>query len=447
MKVTREKIENRQAYLTVEMEPAEMEESLEHSYRHLSSRTNIPGFRKGKAPRVVVERYLGKESLLEEAIKHIVPEAYEKALKEQEIEPFAQPEVEVTQSNPVIFKAVVPLAPTVELGDYHSIRIAPEPAEVTEENVESVLEELRHQHAAWEPVERPLDYNDLAVIDIRSEVGEKPYLKKLGAQYPVQKESAAPAPGFADRIVGMKKEEEREFKLTFPEDYPNKEVAGKEAAFKVKLSEIKEEKLPALDDALAGLVSPDFKTVAQLREGVLKSMQQRAGERSRMEFEEKVITAVIDQAQVAYPPLLVEMEINRILNEQVRQLQMTGRGMDDYLRSINKTAEQLRDEYRPVATKNVAASLVLGRVAEAEKIEVAGAEIDSGIDNMTRSATEDRREQLRKLLDNPQTRQSIQQSLMTRKTIERLAEIARDSQSPEKTTRKKTGKATKEEVK
>ena len=427
MKVTKDKVENAQAFLTVEMEPAEMEASIEDSYKRLSMKANIPGFRKGKAPRAVLENYIGRESILEEAIKQMVPQAYEQALQEQEIEPFAQPEVEITQSEPVIFKAVVPLAPTVELGDYHAIEMTPETVEVTEQNIDDVMEELRHQHATWEPVERAVDFNDMAIIDIDGTVEEKPYVKKIGAQYQVLKDAIIPAPGFSDYIAGMQKGEEKEFTITFPEDYPNKEVAGKEGQFTVKLSEIKEEKLTEMNDELAVQVSPDFKTVDDLREEVSKSLIERNEERSRMDFQEKVVEAVIEQATMEYPPVLVEMEINRILNEQARQLQQSGRNIDDYLASINKTGEQFREDIRPVATKNVAASLVLGKVSAAEKIEVMDTEIDAGIDSMMGGLAEDRREDLRKMLDTPQTRESIRQSLLTRKTIERLSDIAKGS--------------------
>ncbi len=426
MKVTKEKEENRQAFITVEMEPAEMETSLQDAYLKLAQKNDIPGFRKGKAPRAVVEHHLGKPRLLEEALDHLLPQAYEQALKEQEIEPFAQPDVEITQTDPLIFKAVVPLVPAVELGDYRSIRMTPDPVDITDENINAVIEELRHQYATWEPVDRPLDYNDLATIDINGMVEEKPYVQKVGAQIQVLKELMSPAPGFSDQITGMKKEEEKEFTLSFPEDYPNNNVAGKEGHFKVKLSEIKEEKLPELNDEFAGQVSPDFKTVDAFREEVMKSLQLRAEERVRMDFEERVINTAIEQSKVEYPSVLVELEINRILNEQVRQLQMTGRGMDEYLQSINKTAEQLHEELRPVATKNVAASLVMSKVAEAEKIEVAEPDMENGIDNMTRGTAEEQREEMRKLLDTPQTRESLKQSLRTRKTIERLTEIAKN---------------------
>jgi trigger factor len=427
LKVTKEKIENSQAFLTIEMEPAEMEAGMQDAYLHLVQKAAIPGFRKGKAPRAVVERTLGKGRLLEEALDHIVPQAYEQALKEQEIEPYAQPSVEITQAEPLIFKAVVPLTPTVTLGDYKSIRMTPEPVDIKEENINSVLEELRHQHATWEPVDRALDYNDLAVIDIKGMVEEKPLVQKVGAQYHATKDSISPAPGFVAQIVGMKKEESKEFTLTFPADFPTSQVAGKEASFKVTLHEIKEEKLPELNDDLAVLVSPEFKTLPALREEVVKSLKLRGEERARMDHEEKVITAAVEQAKVEYPPVVVDLEINRILNDQARQIQMSGRGMDEYLRSLNKTVEQLQEELRPVAVKNVNASLTLSKIAETEKIEVTADEINNGIGNMVRSIGEDKKEEMRKLLDTPQNRQSLTQSIKTRKTIERLTDIAKNA--------------------
>jgi trigger factor len=312
-----------------------------------------------------------------------------------------------------------------------------DPVDITDDNINAIIEELRHQHATWESVDRPLDYNDLAVIDINSTVEEKPYVQKVGAQIQVVKDLISPAPGFADQLAGMKKEEEKEFTLNFPADYPNSKVAGKEGHFKVKLYEIKEEKLPELNDEFAGRVSPDFKTVDALRKEVVKGLQLRGEERIRMDFEERVINAAIERSRVDYPPILVELEINRILNEQVRQLRMTGRGMDEYLRSINKTAEQLHEELRPVAAKNVAASLVMNKVAEAEKIEVTETEIENGINNIAKGTAEDKREEFRKLLDTPQTRESMKQSLKTRKTIERLVEIAKTTEEPEKETKAK----------
>ena len=424
MKVTREKTENSQAFLTVEMEPAEVEESLEEAYRRLAKKTNIPGFRKGKAPRAVLERYLGKESLLEDALTYLVPQAYEKALKEENIEAFAQPHIEMAQTDPVIFKATVPLPPAVEFGDYHNIRVEPEPVEETDDKVTAVIEELRHQHATWEPVERPVDFGDLVVLDIESETEGAPFINQPGVQYQVLRDSSSPAPGFAERITGMEKGEEREFSLKFSEDYPRNELAGKEASFKVRLVEIKEEKLPELSDEFAGQVNPDFKTLDLLREEISTQLRRRAEERARINFEEKVIEELVSISRVEFPPILVEMEINHLLSEQSRRAQMGGTSLEEYLKSVNKTEEELREELHPSATKRVTRSLMLSKFAEEEKIEVADSEIDAEIESTIKNAAENK-DELQGLLNNLQSRESIKQFLVTRKTVERLGEIAK----------------------
>jgi len=439
VKVTNEKTENCQAFLTVEMEPAEVEESLERSYYRLAKKTNIPGFRKGKAPRAILERYIGKESLLEDALNSLLPEAYERAIKEQEIEAFAQPHIEIAQTDPVIFKVAVPLTPTIKLGDYHHIQVAPEPVELSEDEVSAAIEQLRHQHATWEPVERPVDFNDLVVLDVESNIEDKPFINQKGAQYQVLPDLPLPAPGFAEQLVGMKRDEGKEFKLQFPSDYPRKELAGKEPSFKVRVTEIKQEKLHELNDEFAKEISPDFKSLDSLREKVSTDLRLRAEEKARIDFEEQVIEAVVDTTELEFPPILVEMETDWLINQQLRRWQMGGKGLEEYLGSINKTAEELRQELHPLATKRVTQSLTLGRIAEEEKFEVSDSEINAEIENMPKSAAENK-DELTKFLNTPQTRRSIEQTLITQKTIQRLVEIAKGSNMNIKKTQKEEQK-------
>ena len=439
MKVTNEKTENCQAFLTVEMEPDEVEESLERSYYRLAKKTNIPGFRRGKAPRTILERYIGKERLLEDALNSLLPEAYEKAIKEQKIEAFAQPHIEIAQTDPVIFKVAVPLTPMIKLGDYHHIQVAPEPVELTEDDVSAAIEQLRHQHATWEPVERPVAFNDLVVLDVDSDIENKPFINQKGAQYQVLRELPLPAPGFAEQLVGMKRDEEKEFKLQFPVDYPRGELAGKEPSFKVRVTEIKQERLPELNDEFAKEISPDFKSLDSLREKVSTNLRLRAEEKARIDFEERVIEAVVDITELEFPPILVEMETDQLINQQLRRWQMGGKGLEEYLSSINKTEEELRQELHPLATKRVTRSLTLGKIAEEEKFEVSDAEISAEIENMTKSATENK-DELNKFLNTPQARKSIEQVLITRKTIQRLVEIAKGSNMNIKKTQKEEQK-------
>lgn len=446
MKVTKDKVENSQVFLTVEMTPEEVEKGLDTSYKNLVKRVNIPGFRKGKAPRAIFERFVGKESLLEDAINHIVPDAYEKALKEQDIKAIARPEIEVTQTEPVTFKAVVPIEPTVTLGDYKSIKMSPEQVSVPEDEIEKTIDRIRHQHATWEPVDRPVALEDMVVMDIESQIGNAPFINQKGLQYYARKEMTFPAPGFAEQIAGLKKGEEKEFKLTFPADYHRTEMAGKEASFKVKVVEIKHEVLPELNDDFAKQVSAEVKTFAELKERVASDLKLRAEEKTKREFEDKVLDAAVAQAKVEFPPVLVDSEVHSLINDQAQRFQMQGINYEEYLKSMNKTGEQLHEEVRPVAEKRVIRSLVLGKVAETEKIEVSDAEIDAEIENMVKSAAE-KQEELRKMFNNPRSRESIKQTFLTRKTLEKLTSVASAQSSetvaadikaaPEKTDEKK----------
>jgi len=423
VKVTREKTENCQAFLTIEMEPTEVEESLEKSYSHLVKETDIPGFRKGKAPRTVLEQHIGKERLFEGALNNLIPQAYEKAIEEQKIEPIARSSIEVVQTDPVIFKVTVPLRPTVKLGDYHTIKATPDPVQLTEDDTTAMVEQLRHRQAVWEPVERPVDFGDLVVIEIESNIDGVPFVNQKVTQYQVLRDLTFPAPGFAEQLVGMKKSEEKEFKLPLPSDYPESELAGKEPWFKIKVIEIKQEILPELNDDFAKGINPDFKTLDSLRERVSIDLKHKVEENAKIDFEERVIGELVNLAEIEFPPILTEMEIDWLISQQLKRWQMIGKGLEDYLRSVNKTEEELREELRPLATRRVTQSLALGELAEEEKIEVNDSEVNTEIDNILKSATENK-DELQKSLNTPRARQSIKQSLITRKTIQRLVEIA-----------------------
>jgi len=421
VKVSKEKEENRQVFLKVEMEPAEVEKYLKESYHHLVKRTNVPGFRKGKAPRAVLERHIGRERLFEEALNRLLPKAYEQAIREQEVEAFGRPSIEIEQTDPVVFTATVPLRPTVKLGDYHQIRLTPEPVEITENDVNNVIEQLRRQHSTWEPVEREVKLDDLVTLDVVGNVDEKPFLNQQGVQYEVLPDHPIPIAGFAEQVVGVKVGGEKEFKLKFPEDYPRAELAGKEAHFKVKVSEVKQRRLPSLDDEFTALVNPELKTLDLLREKVSQNLRLRAEEKARNDFEEGIIDAVVGQSQVEFPPVLVDMEIARLLDQQARWLEASGR-------QLNKTGEELREELRPLATKRVTRSLILEKVAEEEKIAVSDAEIKAELENIAKSVTGNK-DEVQKWLNSPQAHSSVEQLLTRRKAMQRLVEIAGGSTS------------------
>ena len=427
MKVIEKKVENSQALLTIEMTPAEVEASLERSYHRLVKKADIPGFRKGRAPRAVLEHHIGKDKLLDDALNDLLPQACEDALKEQEIQAFARPTVEVTKTEPLVFKATVPLPPSIELGDYHSIKDKPKPVRLKETDVNAIIDQLRHQRATWEPVERPVQLNDLVVIDVEGSADGKTFINQHGAQYPVRQDANYPAPGFAQKLLGMKRDEERQFSLKFPDGYGRSELSEKEASFRVKVFEVKEEKLPELDDEFAKGVNPEFETLEALRQQVSANLKQRAQDKARQDFEDRVIEAATKMSRVEYPPVLVDMEVDRMVGQQVQRWQIAARSPEEFReRLIQTPVEKLREEYRPSATERVTQSLVLGQIAVEEKIEVSDQEVDNHILRLTEGDAEDKEEQQKKL-DTPENREHIRQLLLTRKIIERLAEIARGS--------------------
>jgi trigger factor len=421
MIVTRDKEEQRQVWLTIQVTPDEIEEGMQDAYRHLVQRVKIPGFRKGKAPRVILERHVGKEGLREDAIEHIVPEVYKKAISEQKLEPIAPPGIEITQQEPLVFKAVVPLAPVVELGDYQGIRLAPEEVKIGDDEVTQVIEQLRHQKANWQPVERAVKAGDLLVIDLESKLADNPLLNRKAMQYHASEESQFPAPGFAHEVIGMTVGQEKEFNITYPEGDSRSKLAGKEACFKVRVNEVKEEVLPELNDDFAREVDKEVTGLDALREKIRTQLIGRAEQKAKEEFETKVCDEVVARSKVEFPPVMVASETDRIIEDELRRWQQE---LDVYLKMINKTEEALRQELKPVAERTIARSLVLAEVAKKEAVTPGEEEINAEIENLTKGAGESE-DKLKELFTQPENRRQVASALVTRKTLARLSGIAK----------------------
>jgi trigger factor len=433
VKVTKDKIEGRQAYLTVEMEPSELEEGLTGAYNRQVKKANIPGFRKGKAPRALLEQYMGKSALVEDAVEHMAPNAYQKAILEQDLKPIARPEIQLEKLEPVTYKMIVPLEPIIKLGDYHQIKMTPEPAELKQEDVEKSLEEIRKQHCVWEPVTRQVNSRDMVIMDIESNIGNQPYINQKDAELQIEKESEFPMKGFSEALIGLKSGETKEFKLSYAQDHPRAELAGKEASFKVTIKEIKQPKLPELNDDLASQVNPEFKTLQDLKNKITEGLKQSAEDKAKKDFQQKLVDAIVAQSEIEYPVVLEEEEIDQLINQQMQRWQMDEKGMDEYLASIKKTPEDLRNEFRSVAIRIVKQSLVLTEVAKAEKIQIEESDLKNEIENMTKDITDDRKEKLMEILQVPQNQANLASSIATRKVIEKITEIAQSSAtSPEK---------------
>jgi trigger factor len=424
LKVSVEQSGDCQAILNIEVEPEELETSEEASYRRLVKKVSVPGFRKGKAPRAMLERYIGKDTFREDVLEHLIPDICARAIEEQGIKAFAAPEIELVQSDPVIIKATVPTPPIVELGDYRHMRLTREdPQEITQEEVDAVIERLRHQNALWEPVERSAQFGDMVTIDASGTANGEPLLNEKGQVYWVQKDSALPLPGFAEQLVGMKKGQQKEFNLSYPDDYHIKKLAGKEYLLQVALSEIKEEKLPELDDEFAKGVNADVDSLSALREQILANLKALSEENTNKEFQNTVVETVVSQARVEFPPILVEREVEHLLEERARQFGGGERGLSVYLQSTGKSEDELREELSPIAAEIVSRSLVLSEVTEKEGIEVSPEKIDHEIENMVKNRRQGA-EEWRELFQLPEVRSSVERMLLGSKTVQYLTEVA-----------------------
>ena len=279
MKSTVKTIEHCQTELHIEAEEAEYAVAEKEAFKYLAGRVEIPGFRKGKAPRELVERHVGREAVVDETLERLFPPLYEKALTTHDLHPITTPHVHLEQREPPVFLAIVPLQPEVSLGDYRSVRVTQEEVSVTDEHVLSALDRLRESQAVLTPVERPLHFGDFALLDVKADVGETPFLDHKGVTYEVVANSHMPLPGFAEAIVGLSAGETRDFSLTVPEDFRVSELAGQECACSVAVQQVRVKDLPELSDSMAKTFG--FETLEALRERVGADLESNARNEAR----------------------------------------------------------------------------------------------------------------------------------------------------------------------
>ncbi len=418
MKVTADRIEGSQVVLNIEVGSEEMQEAIGKAYTRLGAKTAVPGFRKGKAPPAVLERYFGRDALVEDAAEHLLPEVYEQAVQEHEVDAIAQPQIEIIQIDPLAFKATVPVRPKVELGDYRRLKFKPVEVSMEEGEVTEALERIRYAQAPWEPVERAAKSGDLLSIEVEGRVGDKSVVNEKGGWYQLSPALPGAITGFAEQLEGVEKGEERKFTLKLPEE--QEEFGGQDCDFKVLVNEIKEKKLPELDDELAKSLGQGFETLDALKEKIAADLKARKELEARSELEEKITTALVEQAEVEYPDILVQQELERLADERKDYLNQR-QGIENYLASVNKTEEEFRDELRPIAERIVVRSLVIQKFAELEGIEVGDADISAGIDRMMERAPDER---LREILDSPPARESVRRNMFVQKALDRLVELA-----------------------
>ena len=427
MKVTRDNASPIELTLTVELAEEDENPFIDRSYRRTVSRVNIPGFRRGKAPRHIVERMLGRPTLLQEALDFMVPETLDQVLREQEVEAFAEPSIEITDLEPVSFTATIPLEPTVDLGDYLSIRVESDTTEVIDEDVDRVIERIQQEQAVWEPVERAVEYGDRLNLNVRGAIEDETVVEDDDVEYVPEEANVLPFPGFAPNLLGMVEEEEREFTVTIPEDYPREQYAGKDVQFQVTVLSVKEKNLPELDDEFAKSIGEGFDDLEALRANILESLTSQAESAARNQLEQQSLEALCEAAVVNASPILFERELESMQEERDRMLRQQNLDLTTYLRFLGKTLEEFREEMRPNAERRLTSALVMRKLAQVEEIEISDEDVQSETDRLlglsSEGAEQDNLEQLREYLGTESTREGIRGSLHSRRVMERLTEI------------------------
>ena len=433
MKVTREDEEQRQTVLNIEMEEDDLESYLHRAYQRVGQKVKVPGFRPGKAPRAVVERMLGRESLLQEALEFMIPEATAKAIEQEEIEAAAQPDVELIETEPVTIKATVPLPPLVETGDYNTLRVPWVAPAVSDEQINDALTETQKQSALWEPVERPAVMGDQVTMDLLGTIDGETLLDQQDGPF-VLSEEPMPIPGFGEALVGIATGDTREFDLSFPEDYLSEAMAGKECHFTVTAKETKEQKLPELDDEFAKGVGDGFDTLEALKDNVRQQLQDELEHQDQHQYEDLVLDELAIIGSVELPSIIVERAIDHHLEEIQETIgRRLGRAitLEEYIDVTKKSEEELREETRETVEGQLRRSYLITEVAQIEGIEASEDDINAEIETMVETSGE-QGDQVRQLFMNQENRDSVARSIRSRHTVEHLIGIAKTATSTPK---------------
>jgi len=409
--------------MTIEVEAERLDRAREKAVRKLSPKAKVPGFRPGKAPPAMVRRYFGEERILDEALDDLVPDIYREALETDEsIIPVARPQLRVETVEPLIVKATIPVRPTIDLGDYTSVRVETEEVTVEESRVEDTLTALRRRAATLEPVEREIGWRDVVRIDVRADVEGETLVQQQEAEIQLVEDRDVLFPGFEEQLIGHRKGDEFEFDLQLPEAIGSEKFDGKQAHFVVKVLETKEEVLPELDEEFAKAVGEGFESIDALRQRIRDDIRKAEEERLENRYHDEILTQLVERATIEYPPVMLDAEVDRILHDQAGHIE-EGRGLERYLAALGKSEQEVRDELRPIADARLRRSLVLSQVSEAEHITVGDEEIDAEIETLTASAGP-QAAQLRALFNSEGGRDTIRRNLLTRKTLRRLVEMA-----------------------
>ena len=423
--------------LEITIEAEKFENAIKKVYFQSAKYFNIPGFRKGKAPYKIVEKYYGKEIFYEDAFNEVVPEEYEKAIKDNKIDAVSNPKIDIVKmekGQDLVFTAVVQTKPEIELGKYKGIEIEKIEYNVKAKDIDDEIADMQDKNARLVAVEdRPAEKGDTATIDFEGFVDEVAFEGGKAENHDLVLGGNSFIPGFEDQVVGMNINDEKEIKVTFPKEYFSKDLAGKEATFKVKLHELKKKELPTLDDEFAKDVS-EFDTLKELKDSIKERLEKQNKEKEKYEKQNAVIKALIEAAKVEIPSGMVELEVENMLKDFEQRLSYQGLKMEQYLKMINHTEEELKKDYEPEAIEAIKSRLALEAVIKAEKLEASEDEIKAKIEEMAKNYGKEAKD----LEENENIKNYIKQGIESEKAINFLVENSKEKKETVKKEEKKT---------
>ena len=433
--------------LEITIEAEKFDNAMKKVYFQNAKYFNIPGFRKGKAPMNIVEKYYGAQIFYEDAFNEVATEAYDEALEANKIDAVSRPVVDIKQmekGKDVIFTAVVQTKPEVELGKYKGIEIPKVEYKVEEKDIEHELGHMQEHNSRLITVDdRALENGDIATIDFEGFVDGVAFDGGKAEGHELEIGSGSFIPGFEEQLVGMKIDEEREIKVTFPKEYFSKDLAGKEAMFKVKLHEIKRKELPELDDEFAKDVS-EFDTLAELKASIKEKIEKNNEQRQKYETEDLAIKAVCKDVKVDIPSGMVEFEVENMMKDFEQRLSYQGLNLDQYLKMIGKTEEEMKKEYEPQAIEAIKSRLVLEAIIKAEKIEASEDEIKAKMEEMAKNYGK----KVEEISENENLKRYLKEGIESEKALEFIVSNAKfTAKKAEKKAEKKETKATSKEEK
>lgn len=427
-----EKLEKNMAKLTIEASAEDLEKAIEQAYQKQKKQISIPGFRKGKVPRQMVEKMYGKEVFYEDAANALIPDAYDKALEECEEDIVSTPKIEVTQieaGKPFIFTATVALKPEVKLGKYKGVKVDKIDTEVTEEEINAEIDRERENNARNITIEdRPVKDGDITTLDFEGFVDGVAFEGGKGENYPLTIGSGAFIPGFEEQLVGAEIGKEVEVKVTFPEDYQAENLKGKDAVFKCTVKEIKEKQLPDADDEFASEVS-EFDTLAEYKEDIKKNLAEKKEKDAKNAKEDAAIKAAVEASEMEIPEAMLETQQRQMVDEFAQRITMQGLSMEQYYQFTGTSYQQMVEQVKPQAEERIKSRLVLEAIAKAENIEVTEEDYEKELETMA----DVYQMEISKVKDlmGEREKKNIMQDLAVRKAAEFVAENAKESKTKE----------------